>query len=305
MGEPQIYPVTGAAVWQWRSQARASAIAADIPPQEVDWLLQAVAPIEALALRLGTLAQQDTVELTVSLAQLVDLWQQRLTARVPVQYLVGTTYWRDWQLAVSPAVLIPRPETELIVDWAIAAVQASPHRVDLEQGLWADLGTGSGAIAIGLATAFPQAQIAAVEVSSAALAIAQANIARAHLQSRIQCYQGSWFEPLTALRGQLAGIVANPPYIPTHLIPSLQPEVAQHEPHLALDGGTDGLEAVRHLIQTAPRYLRVGGIWLVELMAKQAQTVVNLLQQQGAYTQIQVYPDLAGIDRFVLAYRAA
>lgn len=303
MDRTQTYAVTGVELYQWRSQAIAAAIAAAIPPQEVDWLLQAVAPIEALALRLGTLAQQPTVNLTLPLAQLDTLWQQRLTARLPVQYLVGYTYWRDWQLAVSPAVLIPRPETELMVDLAIARVQASPQGPELAQGPWADLGTGSGALALGLATALPQARIYAVDVSTAALAIAVQNIAHYHLQARIQCQQGSWFEPLTCLRGQLAGLVANPPYIPTALIPTLQPEVARHEPHLALDGGVDGLEAVRHLVQAAPLYLRSGGIWIVELMAGQAATVVDLLQRQGDYEEVQVHGDLAGIDRFVSAYR--
>ncbi|WP_448561335.1 peptide chain release factor N(5)-glutamine methyltransferase [Trichothermofontia sp.] len=305
MEEARTYPVTGMELWQWRLQAMAAAIAADISPWEVDWLLQAVAPtIDGLALRLGTLADQPAVHLALSLAQLKDLWQQRLTVRVPIQYLVGSTHWRDWQLAVSPAVLIPRPETELIVDLAIAAVQASPHRTSLVQGAWADLGTGSGAIALGLAMAFPQAQIYAVDVSAAALAIAEHNIARYQLQSRIQTYQGTWFEPLTPLCGQLAGMVANPPYIPTALIPTLQLEVAQHEPHLALDGGTDGLEEVRHLIQRAPVYLRAGGVWLVELMAGQAAIVAEALQQQGHYENIQIHRDLAGHDRFVLAYRA-
>ncbi len=302
MGKTQTYGVTGTELWQWRSLAISTALAAEIPPQEVDWLLQAVAPIEGLALRLGTLAEQPTVDLTVPLAQLDSLWQQRLTARVPVQYLVGSTHWRDWQLTVSPAVLIPRPETELIVDLAIARVQASPQRADLAQGHWADLGTGSGAIAIGLATAFPQARIYAVDVSPSALAIAAQNIAQYHLQAHIQCHQGSWFDPLVALQGQLSGVVANPPYIPTALIPTLQPEITQHEPHLALDGGMDGLDAVRHLIQTAPAYLQVGGVWLLELMASQAATVVDLLQQQGGYGQVQVHADLAGIDRFVSAY---
>lgn len=302
MGKTPTYGVTGAELWQWRSRAITTAIAAEIPPQEVDWLLQAIAPIDGLALRLGTLAEHPTVDLTVPFAQLNTLWQQRLAARMPVQYLVGYTHWRDWQLTVSPAVLIPRPETELMVDLAIARVQAAPNQADLAQGLWADLGTGSGAIALGLATAFPQAQIYAVDVSAAALAIAGRNVAHYHLQDRIQCHQGSWFEPLAALRGQLAGMVANPPYIPTALIPTLQPEVTQHEPHLALDGGVDGLDAVRHLIQTAPVYLRSGGVWIVELMAGQAATVVDRLQQQGGYGQVQIHADLAGVDRFVSAY---
>ena len=96
-------------------------------------------------------------------------------------------------------------------------------------------------------------------------------------------------------------MVSNPPYIPTALIAQLQPEVAQHEPHLALDGGTDGLDCIRHLIATAPDYLRPGGIWLIEMMAGQAETVKHLLQERGSYERIQIFPDLAGIERFALA----
>jgi release factor glutamine methyltransferase len=119
----------------------------------------------------------------------------------------------------------------------------------------------------------------------------------------IQFYEGSWLQPLAHLKGQLSGMVANPPYIPSAMVPALQPEVARHEPHLALDGGIDGLDCLRHLVTTAPDYLQSGGIWLVETMAGQANTVVALLEQQGSYHQMQIHSDLAGIDRFVLAYR--
>ena len=98
-------------------------------------------------------------------------------------------------------------------------------------------------------------------------------------------------------------MVSNPPYIPAGQIQQLQPEVALHEPHLALNGGDDGLESIRYLIKTAPNYLVSGGIWLIELAIAQADTVVELLQQQGDYHDIKIFADLAGVDRFVLAYR--
>jgi release factor glutamine methyltransferase len=186
-----------------------------------------------------------------------------------------------------------------LIDLAVAAV--GKHS-DLAQGHWVDLGTGSGAIAIALAHAFPHAQIHAVDISKAALAIARENAQR-WAGDRVQFYQGNWFEPLSDLKGQLNGMVSNPPYIPRALVPTLQPEVANHEPHLALDGGADGLEWVRQLISQAPAYLRSEGIWLVELMAGQADQVMELLRQQGVYQQIRSYRDLAGIDRFVLARR--
>lgn len=291
--------VSGDALWEWQQQAKQQAIAAGIPPQEVDWLLQEFAGLDRLSLRLETYKSQ-TLSLQVSLEALIDRWQQRLNDRVPVQYLAGVAPWRQFVLHVTPAVLIPRPETEILIDLAQSAVQSSPV---LAAGHWADLGTGSGAIALGLADSFPDAQVHAVDFSESALAVAQQNAKRCGLGDRIRFYHGSWFEPIAPLQGQLSGMVSNPPYIPQGMIADLQPEVARHEPHLALDGGTDGLDAVRHLIKTAPLYLRSGGLWLVELMADQAGAVADLLNAAGSYTDIQIHADLAGIDRFVMALR--
>lgn len=270
---------------------------------EVDWLLRDVCQIDPLALRLGTLAKQSDVPSRWSLAKLTQQWQQRIQERVPIQHLVGKTPWRSFTLRVSPAVLIPRPETELIIDLAVAAVEQSPHPSKLKQGTWVDMGTGSGAIALGLAVAFPNAHILAVDVSSLALEIAQRNAEENGLGDRIQFFQGSWFEPLTDYSGKLAGIVSNPPYIPHEIIPTLQLEVVHHEPHLALDGGNDGLDAIRQLVERSPNYLHPGGLLITELMIDQAPTVVELLSETHAYTSSRIAHDLAGIDRFVYATR--
>ena len=294
--------IAGLELWQWWQAARRSAEAASIPINEADWLLQEVSGLDRLALHLQSFKQWPTVELSVSLSELQDLWQQRVQARVPVQYLAGKVHWRQFTLAVSPAVLIPRPETEYSIDLAAAAVARSGD-FSLAEGSWVDLGTGSGAIAIGLADAFPQAAVYATDVSAAALAVAQQNAATLGFASRIHFHQGTWWEALpTELHGQLSGMVSNPPYIPSALLPGLQPEVAHHEPHLALDGGGDGLACVQQLIDNAHQFLRPGGIWLVELMAGQAQTVADLLRQAGGYQAIQIHLDLAGIERFVSAH---
>jgi release factor glutamine methyltransferase len=297
---PVANTVSGIALWQWRQQAQQQAIAANISPSEIDWLLQEIAGLDRLALRLDSFKDRAAIPLDLPFPDLMHLWEQRRLDRVPVQYLAGRTPWRDLSLRVSPAVLIPRPETELLIDLAIAAAQPYP---DLQQGNWADLGTGSGAIAIGLAMACPAAQIHAVDFSPQALAMSQHNAENLHVDDRIQFYQGSWFAPLSHLQGNLSGMVSNPPYIPSELISSLQPEVVRHEPHLALDGGQDGLDAIRHLVAIAPAYLKPHGIWLIEMMAGQATDVVNLLKAQGDYDNIQIYPDLAGIERFALAQR--
>jgi release factor glutamine methyltransferase len=293
--------VAGGELWQWRQAARKQAIAAEVPVAELDWLLQALTNLDPLMLRLETFKDQPQIALKVSFSDLQALWQQRIQTRSPVQYLAGTTHWRDFALQVSPAVLIPRPETELLIDLAIAAVQQDVT-LALQAGHWADLGTGSGAIALGLARVFPNATIHAVDFSEAALTIAQTNAQQLGAQ-QIRFYHGSWFQPLDHLKGQLSGMVSNPPYIPRNLIPTLQPEVTQHEPHSALDGGIDGLDCIRHLVNTAPDYLRSGGVWLIEMMAGQAEMVHELLASQGSYHPIQIHQDFAGIDRFALAYR--
>ncbi len=212
---------------------------------------------------------------------------------------------------MTPAVLIPRPETECLIDLALATAkrvegrgrERGEGRGERGKPIWADVGTGSGAIALGLADAFPESSVYAVDYSSDALVIARANAETYHLVSRIQFYQGSWLEPLEKLKGKLSGIVSNPPYIPSQMVLELQPEVTRHEPHLALDGGPDGLDCIRQLIAAASDYLHTDGILLFEMMAGQAIAVTELLQQHGNYDQIEIFPDLAGIDRFALALK--
>jgi len=312
--------VSGEELWRWRLAAITAAKSADISPKEVDWILQEVAGFDRLTLRLESFKDWSKIELTMPFSQLIQLWQKRIEERLPVQYITGITPWRNFSLIVSPAVLIPRPETEYLIDLAREAVErglVTGKTWEINQHFsrfpitntqspipphWVDLGTGSGAIAIGLADTFPYATIHAVDQSADALSIAQKNAGGLGFADRISFYQGCWFEPLQNLRGKLTGMVSNPPYIPSGIIPDLQPEVTRHEPHLALDGGADGLDAIRILVAKAPEFLLTGGVWLVETMAGQASAVVELLENEGSYCQIQVFSDLAGIDRFVLAY---
>lgn len=291
---------------QWRAAAIAQA--PHLETLEVDWLLAELAQIEPWQLRQARADQP--VQLPCSLAELDALWGQRWGQQVPLQYLVGYAPWRRFRLRVSPAVLVPRPETELIVE--IAQTIAQAH--GLTKGHWADLGTGSGAIALGLAELLPGITVHGVDCSSAALAIALENVHRHSPElppplsspgqgdrpERILLHQGRWFEPLAPWRGQLQAMVSNPPYIPTAMLGELQPEVRQ-EPSLALDGGPGGLDCLSHLVRTAPDYLTSGGLWLVELMAGQAPAVAALLRENGHYQEIQIHLDLSGIERFVSA----
>lgn len=290
--------ISGKELYCWYQQAKKTAIANNIDLAEVDWLLQRLTGLDRLSLRLGTFQNQAQLESHKTLSELKLLWQQRLQERLPVQYLLETVFWRRFQLKVTPAVLIPRPETELIIDLA-----QENNLISEGDRHWVDLGTGSGAIALGLADVFPQATIHAVDLSGDALQIARENAVNLNLESNIRFYQGSWWSPLEFLQGKVTGMVSNPPYIPTAQINHLQPEVACHEPRLALDGGHDGLNDLRYLVKTAPQYLVSGGIWLVELMTGQASTVIELLKHQGEYDDVKSYSDLNGIERFVLAYR--
>ena len=296
----QLQTVSGLQLWRWRKAAISSAIAADVPVVEIDWLLQEITDLDKLALRLGNFKNKHQIQSQLNLEDLDRLWQKRINERLPVQYIAGATPWRNFHIAVSPAVLIPRPETEYLIDLAVNATLKSSQ---LQKGHWADLGTGSGVIALGLADAFTEATIHAVDYSMAALEVAQKNASNAGFNKQINFYQGYWWEPLKKLSGEFSGMVSNPPYIPKSTLAELQPEVAIHEPHLALDGGESGLDCIIHLAKTAPTYLKPGGVWLVEMMAGQADAVKEILISQGEYENIQIHTDLSGIERFAIAYR--
>ncbi|MDB9406696.1 peptide chain release factor N(5)-glutamine methyltransferase [Microcystis aeruginosa CS-1036] len=289
--------ISGQELSQWRQQAIADLEQAQLSPKEVDIFLQAVTDLDTLSLRLQSFREREKIPLSYSWSEITKRWQKRLKARVPLQYLLESVVWRDFTLKVSPGVLIPRPETELLIDIVGETVRGD------DVGIWVDLGTGSGAIAIGLASILTKAEIYAIDYSQTALAIAKENIIKTGFADRIILKQGSWWTPLEKWKGQISGMVSNPPYIPSAEILDLQIEVREHEPRLALDGGEDGLTALRYLVATAPDYLRSGGLWLVEMRAGQGEKVAQMLENQGNYRQIQIINDLAGFDRFVLAER--
>lgn len=289
--------ISGQELSQWRQQAIADLEQAQLSPKEVDIFLQAVTDLDTLSLRLQSFREREKIPLSYSWSEITKRWQKRLQARVPLQYLLESVVWRNFTLKVSPGVLIPRPETELLIDIVGETVRGE------EGGIWVDLGTGSGAIAIGLASILTKAEIYAIDYSQTALAIAKENIINTGFADRIILKQGSWWTPLEKWKGQISGMLSNPPYIPSAEILDLQIEVREHEPRLALDGGEDGLTALRYLVATAPDYLRSGGLWLVEMRAGQGEKVAQMLENQGNYRQIQIINDLAGFDRFVLAER--
>ena len=232
--------------------------------------------------RAWLIAHDDAIVEIAAAAALAGLLQQRARG-VPVAYLVGEREFHGLLLKVRPDVLVPRPETETLVDWALELFDAAtPVRV-------ADLGTGSGAIALALRHRRPLMQVTAVDVDPGALTVARENAAR--LQLAIECVQGRWFAPL---RGRLFhGVVSNPPYVDAgdpHL------DALGHEPRLALTPGPDGLAALREIVQAAPAHLEPGGWLLLEHGRDQAPAVRALLAERG-FAEVATRNDLAGLPR--------
>ena len=266
----------------------------------LDWLLELEAGLRWRELQASYLHPEAPVQLDCSLQRLEQIWQQHCQQQVPLQHLVGRCPWRDFELEVSPAVLIPRQETELLVELAMGCFEASdaPQR-------WADLGTGSGCLAVALARHWPSTSGWAVDCSREALAVARRNaVALGLLQSAaVQWCEGLWWQPLQPLAGQLDLVVSNPPYIPSAVVDGLEPVVRDHEPRLALDGGSDGLDALRLIIEAAPQMLAPGGWLVLEHHHDQAAAVAELLGAAGLQERRQER-DLEGQMRFAVARRS-
>ncbi len=213
----------------------------------------------------------------------------RRVARVPVPYLVGEREFYGHMLKVSPAVLIPRPSSELLVELAIDWLITHP---DARRVI--DLGTGSGAVAISVAMAVPQVRIEARDVSARALRVAAQNVARYRLRRRITTVKGD------LLRGAAPAdlILANLPYIPEALR-RVRPKELEYEPALALDGGKDGLSLIRTALAQAPAAVRAGGLVLFECDPAQTRRIVRMAQEHWPSVKVSVHKDLAGLDRVV------
>jgi release factor glutamine methyltransferase len=220
---------------------------------------------------------------------------RRRIAREPLQHIVGTQAFRDLTLQISGEALVPRPETELLAGWALELLPPRGARLAV------DVGTGSGCIACALAGERPDLRVIALEVSPSAAALARANVAGLGLGERVTVAVSNLFSALRTERADL--IVSNPPYLPSALIPSLAPEVSRHDPRLALDGGPDGLDVIRRVVDASPRWLVPGG-WLVleTAGAGQPEQVVALMGARG-FVRVQTRPDLAGTVRFVAGAR--
>ncbi len=221
---------------------------------------------------------------------------QRRARREPVQYITGEVEFRGLLFRVNRDVLIPRPETELLVEEAINIVKGR-YVTTL------DLCTGSGCIAVSIAKELACSRVYAVDVSDKAIAIAKDNAKRHGISDRITFLTGDLFEPIKplCLEGKIDLIISNPPYVSRREMEGLQPEIKEYEPLHALYGGEDGLDFYRRIIHEAPNYLSPSGILIMEIGYGQADSVKGLLENEGVFSQVEVKKDLAGIDRIIKA----
>lgn len=219
---------------------------------------------------------------------------KRRRAGVPLQYLLGQAEFMDLRLRVDERVLIPRPETEELVELILRELDPQREWEILE------LGTGSGAIALALARALPKSRVLATDISLGALALARENALRNGLEGRVRFIESDWFRGVV---GEFDLVVANPPYVSREEASSLPKEVREHEPRLAWDGGEEGLAAIREIIVAAPGHLRPGGRLYLEIGASQGRRVEALALATRAYGEVEVLPDLSGRARFLRAIR--
>jgi release factor glutamine methyltransferase len=274
------------------ASARLAAAGIDTPRVDAEWLL-----VGLLGARRGDLGLLLGQEPDAGLVTRYEAAIERRRGREPLQRILGWEGFRGLRLRLSPAVLVPRPETEVLVDLALALL---PTPRGGRRPVVIDVGTGSGCVACAIAAERADVQLIATDTAVGALYVARDNALRLGL-GQIHFVAA---DLLTAVGPGAADlVVSNPPYLPTSLLGSLTPEVRDHEPREALDGGHDGLGALAGLVGDAARILRPGGALVVESGGgPQADVVVELMRDAG-FVDATVRRDLAGIDRFVSAFQ--
>lgn len=286
----QVWTVKAALDWTTTYLAEK---ADEHPRRSAEWLLSAatgLSRIELYAFHDRPLADDERALLREGV--------KRRAAGEPLQYVTGEVAFRHIVLKVRPGVLIPRPETEILVDSVLPAIDAAI--AEREQALVADICTGSGCIALSIASERPTATVVATDISELALAVAQENVGSLDLSEQVSVARGDLFAALDPeLRGTFDVIVSNPPYVPSADVPDLPAEVAGFEPHLALDGGADGLDVFRRLLTESLDWLRPGGLLGVELDERMVQIAAG--EAQKWYEEVRVVRDLTGRDRIVTA----
>ena len=255
---------------------------------DAEWLLAGLLGVGRVSVRMD-LAETVPAPIAERYAHAVS----RRARREPLQRILGWEEFRGVRVRLTDAVLVPRPETETLVEWALALLPPPGAR----RLLAIDLGTGSGCIACALASERPDLDVIAVDVSPAAAAVARDNTRALGLASRVGVVAADLLDGIRDLDADL--IVSNPPYLPSALVPELPPEVRIHEPRLALDGGADGLALIRRIATTARRYLRPSGALAVETAGGDQTEAAAALLRAAGWDRVAVRADLVGIERFV------
>lgn len=263
------------------------------PRLSAEWLLSAatgMSRIELYAFHDRPLSNEERALLRESV--------RRRGCGEPLQYVTGEMAFRHIVVKVSPGVLIPRPETEVLAGEVLDSIARTENPVVF------DVCTGSGCIALSIAHEHSGATVWASDISPVAVRVATDNASRLGFEQRLSVVEGDLFEPFPVrLQGVVDVIVSNPPYIPSADVPSLPSEVAGYEPHLALDGGADGLDVYRRLLEGSRRWLRPGGMIAVELDERRVQDAAE--EASEWYEQVRVVRDLAGRDRVVIGHLRA
>ena len=262
--------------------------------ESLSLLIDSLGGISNTELSLLKIKSEKNIKLKINLELLESIWEKHLDTSTPIQYLSGISYWRDLKLEVSNKVLIPRPETELIIEIALERFNNKDKNIT-----FVDLGTGSGAISIALALANPMWDGVATDIDKNAIEIASRNFANCTNQSNLKFYCGNWWDPLKNFKGKIDLAIANPPYIPKDTYKKLSIEVKKFEPKIALLGGEDGLDHIKEIIINAPSYLKEKGYLLLENHFDQGNKVKKILRENG-FTSVKVLKDLSGIGRFTI-----
>jgi len=255
-------------------------------------LLDLIAGISVDEINLIKINSDKQLNLKKNLDYLESIWEKHIFDSVPIQYLCGFTFWRNLKLKVSNKVLIPRSETELIVDIVLKIFKNKSQKL-----IFAELGTGSGAISISLSLERPLWQGIATDIDKYALDIASKNFKYSSKQSNLKFVVGHWWNPLEKFKGNLDLVISNPPYVPKKVYERLPREVKNFEPKLALIGGEDGLEHIREIIKYAPIYLKKNGWLIIENHFDQSPKIKQMFFENG-FTSVEVFEDFSGIGRF-------
>ena len=283
------YILSGFELLTWRSKLLS------LGGKEVDlnWLLDFGGGIKWSRLKQISINPEQKIVIERSLEDLENLWIIHLGETKPLQYLIGRCQWRDFELEINPSAMIPRNESELLIDFAIAKFNStSPTN-------WVDLGSGSGALSIALAKAYPCSQGHAVDKCENALALTRRNLISIFPDANVIFHLGEWWEPLRPWWGTLDLVLANPPYIPEEVIKQLDPIVRDNEPNLALSGGIDGLDAFREIIKGAQQAMSKNAWLILEHHFDQSDQVLSLMTQYG-FEGVKYENDLQGIRRFAI-----